>query len=259
MIKIDTSIDVRGAIRQLADVKDRQLPFATSLAINKTAQKVKAREEHEIRDVFDRPTPYIQNSIFIKPSNKRNLTATVGIKDQAVKGTPATKILRAEIRGGERRLKAFERLLRSRGIIPSGFFLIPGEKAPMDQYGNVQRGFIKQLLSYFEAFPEAGYKMNSTQAKRDKLKQGSKKRDGLSYYVAKVGKNKQFGIWKRTHISSKFNGPRQTNKTEPMFILAETSRYEAIFDFEFVALSTVDKEFRQEFLRAWEQAKGTAR
>ena len=77
--------------------------------------------------------------------------------------------------------------------------------------------------------------------------------------MAKVGKNKQFGIWKRTHVSSKFTGPRQPNKTEPMFILAETSRYEAIFDFEFVARSTVEKEFRQEFLRAWEQAKGTAR
>ena len=256
MIKIDTSIDVRNVIKQLADVKDRQLPFATSLAINKTAQKVKAREEHEIRDVFDRATPYIQKSIFLKPSNKRDLTAIVNIKDQAVKGTPATKILRAEISGGERRLKGFESLLRSKGIIPSGFFLIPGEEAPMDQYGNVQPGFIKRLLSYFEAFPEAGYKMNSTQEKRDKLKKGSKRKIGVSYFVGKLGKNRQYGIWRRNHVKDNSSGPTQNNKVEPMFILSDRARYEAIYDFEFVAKTTVDKEFDMEFIKAWEQAKG---
>ncbi len=254
MIKIDTSVDVRGIIKRLADIKDRQLPFATSLAINRTAQKVKAKEEHEIRDVFDKPTPYVQKSIFIKPSNKENLTARVWIKDETSKGTPGTKILRASIQGGERRLKRFERALRAVGAIPSGYFLIPGQKAPIDQYGNVPGSFIVKMISYFKAFPESGYRSNSTEASRAKLAKGTKKQAGTSYYVGYAGNGSQLGIWRRNH-ASKLSGP--VKPVEPMFILTQSANYEKIFDFHFVAKTTINREFDNEFIKAFNQAKAT--
>jgi len=165
MLNMAAKIDVRGVIKQLADIKDKQFPFAMSLAINRTAQNVREREQHEILDVFDRPTPFIQNSIFIKPSNKLNLTATVGIKDNGFgKGIPAIKPLEAEIVGGERRLKRYERALRAVGALPDGYVTVPGEEAEIDAYGNMKAGQITQILSYFKAFPEAGYRANSTHA-----------------------------------------------------------------------------------------------
>lgn len=255
---ISIKINTKSVLKQLANVKDKQIHFATSLAINRTAQKVKLKQEHEIRDVFDRPTPFIQNSQFIKFSNKQNLTATEGVKDFSFgKGIPAVKPLLAEIGGGQRRLKRFEIALRSAGAIPSNYFLVPGEKAPKDQYGNVPGSFIAKLIAYFRAFPESGFKANSTAESRKKQKDGTKKLSGSSYYVGYAGQGSQLGIWRRNHAGARFSGP--VKPIEPMFILVQSARYEPIYDFKFVAESTVDKEFNREFIKAWEESERTAK
>lgn len=252
MATINISANVDQASKHLKAVA-RQIPFAASLAINNTAKKVKEKEEHEIKDVFDRPTPYIQNSIFIKPSNKRNLTATVGIKDFAVKGTPATKILKAEISGGERRLKRYEKLLRAVGALPNGYFTVVGRGADKDQYGNMSRSQIVQIISYFKAFPEAGYKANATDKSIARRRKGSKKRYGISYFVGRSHDGRgQLGIWQRIHHAF-------GTRLKPMLIFVQSSRYEPTFDFEFVAVNTVKKEFDREFQIAIDRAIRTSR
>ena len=256
MIKMAVNIDVRAAIKQLADIKDKQLPFATSLAINRTAVKVREREQHEIRDVFDLPTPFIQNSIFIKPSNKANLTARVGIKDNGFgKGIPAIKPLEAEIVGGERRLKRYEVALRSIGVLPDGYFTVPGEGAEIDSFGNMKAGQIRQLLSYFRANRDVGSTSNSTDATRAKLAKGTKKRAGISYFVGKVG-DAPLGIWRRT-TSGSFTGP--VKPIMPILMFVQSTRYEAIYDFDFVAQQTISREFDGQFIRAWAEAEATKR
>lgn len=254
MIALNCKVDVKGALKQLANVKDKQIPFATSLAINRTAQKVKAKQEHEIRDVFDRPTPFIQNSQFIKYSNKRNLTATVGVKDFSFgKGVPAVKPLLAEIGGGERRLKRFEMALRSAGVLPNGYMIVPGEAAEIDQYGNIKGSQIVKILSYFRAFPDVGYKANSTDASRAKMAKSTKSRYGTSYFVGAPGDGKSpLGIWQR--IYSNFG-----TAIRPIMIFVKSTNYEPIYDFKFVAENTVQKEFNREFIRAWEEAERTAK
>lgn len=256
MINLAVKIDVRDAIRQLADIKDRQLPFATSLAINNTAKKVREREQHEIRDVFDRPTPFIQNSIFIKPSNKLNLTAKVGIKDNGFgKGIPAIKPLEAEIVGGERRLKRYEVALRSIGVLPEGYFTVPGDGAEIDGYGNMKTGQIRQLLSYFRANRDVGSISNSTDATRAKLARGTKKKAGISYFVGKPG-DAPLGIWRRSEMGL-FSGP--SKPLMPILIFVQSARYEAIYDFDFVARQTIDREFDGQFIQAWAEAERTKR
>ncbi len=256
MINLAVKIDVRDAIRQLADIKDRQLPFATSLAINRTAQKVKEREQHEIRDVFDRPTPFIQNSIFIKPSNKLNLTAKVGVKDNGFgKGIPAIKPLEAEIVGGERRLKRYEVALRSIGVLPEGYFTVPGDGAEIDGYGNMKAGQIRQLLSYFRANRDVGSISNSTDATRAKLALGTKKKAGISYFVGKPG-DAPLGIWRRSEMGL-FSGP--SKPLMPILIFVQSARYEAVYDFDFVARQTIEREFDEQFIQAWAEAERTKR
>ncbi len=256
MINLSVKIDVRDAIRQLADIKDRQLPFATSLAINNTAKKVREREQHEIRDVFDRPTPFIQNSIFIKSSNKLNLTAKVGIKDNGFgKGIPAIKPLEAEIVGGERRLKRYEVALRSIGVLPDGYFTVPGDGAEIDGYGNMKAGQIRQLLSYFRANRDVGSTSNSTDATRAKLARGTKKKAGVSYFVGKPG-DAPLGIWRRSEMGL-FSGP--SKPLMPILIFVQSARYEAVYDFDFVARQTIEREFDGQFIQAWAEADRTKR
>lgn len=255
MIKV--KVDTKDLQNQIKTIATGQIPFATSLAINRTAKKVKANLEHEIIDVFDNPTPYIKKSVAISYSDKANLRARVWLKDEAHKGNPPNKILAAEITGGERRLKRFEKALRAVGAIPNGYFLVLGEKAPKDVYGNVSPGFIVRILSYFRAFPEAGYKANITDEGKKKLAKGNKKAAGASYYVGYAGNGSQLGIWRRNHTSSLYAGP--VRPVEPMFILVPTVNYKPIFDFEFVANNTIKKEYDNEFKNAFTYANATAK
>lgn len=239
---------VKDEIKQFAN----QLPFATSLAINRTAQKVKAAQEKEIKDVFDRPTPFTQKSLFIKPSNKTNLTALVKLKDQVFKGNPASKYLSAQIAGGERRLKRYEVALRSAGILPDGYFTVPGEAANIDQYGNIARSQIVQILSYFRANRDSGTTSNSTDATRAKLAKGTSKRYGVSYFVGKAGEKKTFAIWQK--VNSNFG-----KAIRPVLIFVQSSRYDAIYDFKFVAENIIRKEYDNEFDRALDEAIRSAK
>ena len=249
MTTINVSVSVDEAVKRLGFVR-KQIPFITSLSLNRTGQKVRAKEEHEIRDVFDRATPYIQRSIFLKPSNKSNLTATVGIKDFASKSVPATKILEAEIKGGARRLKRYEIALRRVGALPNGYYTVPGAAAQIDQYGNIARKHITQILAYFKAFPEAGYKANSTDRSRARLKRGTKKKLGVSYFVGRPGDGKSpLGIWMRIHSSF-------GSAIKPVLIFIKSAQYQSVFDFKFVAENTVKREFNGEFERAYREVLG---
>lgn len=244
--------DFASLMSSMTDKQKKQIPFATSLAINRTAQKVRQAQVKEMRDIFNRPTLYILNSVFIKPSTKSNLVAIIGIKDQAFNGAPASKILTAEIAGGSRRYKKFEKALRSVGALPDGYYIVPGEAASMDAYGNVSRGQIVQILSYFKAFPEAGYKANSTDASRARLKRGTKTKMGVSYFVGRPGDGRsQFGIWQRIH--SGFG-----KAIRPVFIFVTHTQYQAIYDFKYVSGLIIKREYPIEFNVAFNQAMRTA-
>lgn len=252
VIKIDTS-EIVKLEKELRALEKKQLPFAISLAINRTAIKVKEAQEHEIKDVFDRPTQYIQRSVFVKPSTKKDLTAIVGIKDQATKSVPPSKILSAEVAGGERRLKRYEKALRAVGALPHGYVTVPGKGATLDAYGNISRGQIVQILSYFKAFPESGYKANSTDESRAKLKRGTKRKLGISYFVGRPSDGKlPLGIWQRVHYGF-------GTRVSPILIFIPSTLYEPIYDFDFVSENIVEKEFNNEFNKALIEAIRTAK
>lgn len=252
MTTINVSSQVDKTVKFLDSFR-KQIPFAVSVALNKTALKVKERETHEIKDVFDRPTPFISNSVFMKPSNKATLTAKVGIKDQG--RVPAAKVLASEISGGQRRLKAFEKALIASGTIPSGYYIVPGEAADIDQYGNIKGQQIRQILSYFRANREAGYISNSTEKTRGKLAKGTKKKSGISYFVGRVGRS-PLGIWRRNYTGA-FVGA--VKPIQPIMMLVPHTQYEKTFDFQFVAENTIKKEFGNQFDISMKNAIATAK
>lgn len=259
MVTINVSANVDNAAKQLQIVKTRQIPFATSLAINRTVQKVKERQIHEMRDVFDRPKPFTLNSVFIKPSNKTTLTAKVGLKDFASKGNPASKYLRSEITGGVRRLKAYEIALRSAGILPSNYFTVPGKGAQIDMYGNVQKSQINKILSYLQSFKESGHKSNATDKTKDRLRKGNKKISGLEYFVIKPDGKKGLppGIWRNNLAGRSFIGA--VKPRDLIFMFVSSVNYEAIYDFRFVAETAIKKNFDNEFRAAVTEANNSVK
>jgi hypothetical protein len=125
--------------------------------------------------VFDRPTPYTLNSLFIDPAaaRKGRLEAHVYFKDFAPKGTAAGEYLQPEIEGGARTLKRMEFQLRTAGLLPAGQFVVPAREAPLDGYGNVPSSFIVRMLSDLRAFGQSGYRANRKEGRRTGRRAGN--------------------------------------------------------------------------------------
>lgn len=163
MIKI--SLEGAAAIkRAMSDIEKRQLPFATALALTRTANKVERAEVAEMVRVFDRPTRFTLNSLFVRPARKSRLEARVWVKDYASKAEAPTRWLLPEVEGGARNQKRSEKLLGARGILSPGRFLMPGSDMPLDGSGNISRGRIQKVLSGLGA--QGDKHANSTDSKR---------------------------------------------------------------------------------------------
>lgn len=253
MIEISVQPDISALVRLLDDVQKRQVPFAMAHALTMTAKRVEYEEKREMRDVFDRPTPYTLNSLYTRPATKQHQVAWVYLKYDTSKGTPAEKYLMPQIKGGVRRLKRFERALRSVGAMPDDHFAVPGDGAKLDGYGNMDRGQLVQILSYFRAFPEAGYKANITDRRKAALAKGTKTRRGFAYFVGRPGNGKwPLGIWQRTSFAF-------GSAIRPIIIFVPTARYEQLFDFNYVAEKTIERDFGPQFRASLANALATAR
>lgn len=240
--------DYRKRVDQLA----KQHRFATAVALTRTAYKVEAAQKHEMRDSFDRPTPYTLSSIRVRPATKANLKAVVHLREFSGKGTTAAEYLLPQIVGGSRRLKRFERALQLAGVMPDDHRAVPGAAARLDAYGNISRGQIVQILSYFKAFPEQGYSANITDKRKKSLAKGSKNRLGYEYFVGRPGDRLPLGVWQRVRFAS-------GSAVRPILIFVRSALYEAIFDFEFTAKVVMKREFSSEYRRALAEAMASAR
>lgn len=249
------TIDVRDAIAVLTRHtigEQKQVRFATRVALTRTGQKVVVAQQKEMRDIFKNPTPYTMSSLYLRPATSANLSAEVKLKDFAAKATPASKFLAAQLKGGQRSAKRFERALQSIGALPPGYRVVPGAGAKMDAYGNMSTGQIVQILAFFRAFPEAGYKANMTAATKARLARGTKKRPGFAYFVGRPGSRLPLGIYQRVAFG-------HGSAIKPVMIFVRSAAYQKIFDFEYVADRTVQAEFPSEFARAFIEAERTAR
>ena len=201
--------------KQLAALSGPQLKGAMAKAVNDTAYQVRRTMQAEFTKSFDRVTPYIKNSVVVKQATPDALVATIEPTYYGGKGVDPQKILRAQEAGGTRRDKRSESALRRVGILPSGYqTAIPATPFPGsdDGRGNLRGPFLGQLISYFQAFGEQGYRANMTKKRKDKLanrgvtENGYKTINGFVYFVAygrlRGGRTAHLapGIWAKSGI-----------------------------------------------------------
>lgn len=242
MLKISVQHNIKQLIAGLTNVQREQVPFATALALTRTAQVMKAAQITEMQRVFDRPTPFTLNSLFVYPATKKRLWASVYFKDFAPKGTPAGKYLLPQVQGGGRRMKRTERALQRKGLLPSGMYVVPGKGAQLDAHGNMSSGQIVKILSYLQAFGEEGYVAN-----RRRGSKGRGKRRAEHYFVAAPG-NAPLGVWQRKGTG-----------IVPVLIFVRPPTYRARYAFEAVGRRIIETHFGVEFGRALMQALATDR
>lgn len=204
-MEISLKIENLGAVADtLKQLSGEQARGAYSKAINDTAFQVRRAMQAEIKSVFDRPTPYILSSPRVVLATPGKLTASIAPAYMGGKGIDPQKILQAQEFGGTRRDKRSESALRRAGILPPGYYTaIPATPYPGsdDGRGNVRGPFLVQLITYFQASGEQGFKANMTDKRKRSIHKGTAKTAGRRYFVAygrlRSGKTSHLtpGIW----------------------------------------------------------------
>ena len=232
---------LRERLPVLERLEREQLPFAAALALTGTAQDVEQELVGEMASVFDRPTRWTLNSLFVEPATKESMQARVWMKDESPGsgGKPATEWLAPQIFGGAREQKRSEKMLSDAGSLPAGQYILPGKGMKLDAYGNISRGTMNKILSGLGA--QQDKYANSTDSKRSV---GNLNR----YFILRKG-SKPLGIAERTSRGAK--GMRM------VIAFGRRPGYSRRFDFIGVAERTTEDRLPIRFELALARALGT--
>ena len=252
MISFDVRGDANAILADLDRISKQQVPYAMARSLTKTAQFVAGKEVDVIKRSFDRPTPFTLNSLYVNPATKQKLEAFVKIKDEAFKGNAAIKYLAAEIYGGRRQNKGFEKLLQRSGVLPSGWYAIPASGAELDGYGNVRGSLITRILSQLQSARDS-LTNETVKLKRSRNRTKAKGRYFVAYPGRPRTKHLKYGIYERL---SAFGG----SAIRPVFIFtARAPRYRQRFKFFETADHVARMRWPIEFGLAMREAIATAR
>lgn len=134
MLKLNVKVDVDKAVKKIANARDDQVPFATAKALTLTAKDCAGDLVAALPDIFDRPTPYTLRAFGTEMARKSNLArgARVFIKPDQL------KYLGIQVEGGTR--------------TPAKKALLIPADIGTNQYGNIPRGKIQQMLARADVF-----------------------------------------------------------------------------------------------------------
>lgn len=179
-MKITAVFDTTRLKADLAS-EARKLRSTARRAVNELAWQGNEAVREEIARSFDRPTDYVLNGTMVRFANDETLVAEVDWKPGGGNkgGIPASRILKAQIEGGARVLKRFERAL----ALPPDRIAVPAKWAELDAHGNIKAGQLVKILSYLRLFGEQGYTANRT----NRRSRGA--RAAESYFIIRPGTN----------------------------------------------------------------------
>lgn len=274
------TVRVEGLEAAAGRVRDlpRQMRFASARALNDVAQQhVRPALQAEMDSSFDRPTPFIKNSIWVDRASPDSLVAKLYPRYLGGKSVNPANVLQAEVRGGGRRAKRAELAFQRVGILPPGWFMVPSnvllaDSNKTDGYGNVRGSFIVQLLAYFNAFGEQGYRANMTDKRRGALAKVKRSANGfiqvrgVQYFVShgrgtrganalegRAGRQQHLppGIWSRS-------GTHGVD-VKPVFLFVRAPHYSVRYRMGDVVNNTVRRVLPRLLADSVKRALATAR
>ena len=175
-------------IGQVAAAFDRlgrnQVPFATAMALNDTAEDGFSHLQQRMGEVFDRPTRWTLNAFMVWRADKKALMAKVMERPSV----GSRHYLKVQGKGGTRGQKGLEKLISTRVGYDIGAY-IPVGGARLDAHGNWSNGQRNQVMSQIGAWSEVGFTANQTAR--------SKKRNAkrAQYFVPRPGSNLHPGVY----------------------------------------------------------------
>lgn len=239
MITLRVHDEFKKLVDAVGDVAPRHIRRSAVVALTKTTVLAKNALQAELPKVFDRPTPWTMNSLFVRPATFATPVAEIMIKDFAPKGTPAVKYLAPGVYGGARRIKRFERALQYAGAMPRGWFAVPTKDVKLDVYGNPPGPLITRILSVVKASPDA--MQNQTKKSRGRAK--------ADYFVVTEKRgNLSPGIYERKRLG------HGTGIRMLFFYTSSPPQYQKRLDFDGIVTTVVEKNFGYQFEFAFADA-----
>ncbi len=237
--------NIKEVERQLSSIARDQLPFATAVALTRTAKVVERSLAAELKEQLENPTPYITRGTFSTSAKKQDLNATIGVRDEASRGASPAQYIQEHFTGTARGMKPYEVALQSIGALPRGMRAVPGQGIKRDRFGNPSAKDVLELIGALRR--SVG------------VFKGKGKRTVLaSWFVRLPGDSRRKvqhiepGIWRRV-------GPLGRDGLIPAFLFIDEAKYTKQFDLRRTATKTVGLVFADELRRALDQAVRTAR
>lgn len=158
---ISITIDQKDLQRATAWTKrvQKQLPFATSVALNNVAFDARKSINDGTAGAFHLPVRFTRTAFLVQKSKKRSLFAIVYAQDKA--GKDRARYLRFGIAGGSRPPKGFERYFEGKapndGTIPRGAYFMPTPKVRTTAAGNVTLATLRKITEGLEGSKRGGF------------------------------------------------------------------------------------------------------
>jgi hypothetical protein len=251
------TIKMVGSAARMLQTQQKQVRFAMLTAMNQTAFAIRAELAKRMPAELDRPKPSTLKSIQVEKAKKEDLTAVIRYKKSG-EGVPSDRFLPHNVTGGGRPDKRSELMLSAAGLLPDGMQTVPGAAAQLDAYGNMSRGQIVSILSFFKTFGQARWKetrtgraggvagdlLNSTRMNR-----AARSRSNKVYFVVMPGDPRlPAGIWQRQNKSAK-----------PILMFVRRGRYQPRIKMKETGRLVVKRDFNRLFDAAYSRALATAR
>ena len=206
----------------------KQLPYATSQALNTTAWDLRQTMNQATTSYFKTPNRFTQTAFFFQKSTKNDLTAFVYA--EAAKGYDRARYLKWEIQGGERATKGFELKFLAEVVgtrrPPAGTQFVPTGLIRTNAAGDVGLATIKRI--------QAGL---------------STKGNGGFFVGYPKGGDRPFGVYRRSK-----------GQLFPYFLaINHRARYKPLFPIATIGQDVVNAKFGSYFASSLERAIANAR
>jgi len=214
--------DLKGFERFTKNYR-KQLPFASSVALNSTGFDIRQALNKGTIGAFDKPTTFTQKAFLTTKSKKTNLVVHVFAKDK--EGSDAARYLRFGVQGGARPPKGFERYFAG---LPNDRtidrYFMPTRQIKRDGKGNITRATLKKL--------------------------STRVTDGTAFIGTPRNSTRPPGLYVR----------EKNNKLLAKFITTNSKpTYTGRFNIEAIAGKVVQRRFNQHFDKAMSKAIATAK
>ena len=251
------TIDVSDFVRKAAELRGfgSQVRFATARALTQTAVAGRDAVRAEMDRAFDRPTPWAKRMVRYEPATKESLEARVLLSEDTSKNTSAAVALRHEVEGGSRNWKRFEFALQRSGYLGADEIAVPGGAAKIDAYGNMARSQIIQILAYFQAFSQSGYRANTTAKRKAKLAKGTRNTQGWRFWYKRDRRGRGIYLSTRKLLEGKY----VHEDMKPVLMFVRRGNYRARLDMAGAVERVARASFQGSFDSALAAAIRTAR